>query len=210
MWIIILTVLVVISAAVTISAEHHGQKRLHYGFKPLTVILIITLAAIPKYPVAPLYRSLIIAGLVFSLLGDVFLMLPSDKFIHGLLSFLVAHLFYIAAFRFTGGGAVSVWVAAGLLIYGGLMVAWLWPVPGRMKAPVIVYTLAILLMALMAVGWYLKGGREGSSLAAIGALVFVASDSLLAANRFKGGFRLAQPLILTTYFMAQTLIALST
>ncbi len=210
MRILVLTALVVISAALTISAECRGPKRNVYFFKPLTTILIILLAAIPKYPVPAVYRYLIIAGLVFSLAGDVFLMLPSDRFILGLLSFLVAHLFYIAAFMFAGSGATSKLVGAVLLIYGCLMLWRLWPTLGHMKTPVVVYTLAILLMALMAVSWYLKGGREGSYLAAVGAIVFVASDSILAFNRFKGSFRGAQFLILTTYFTAQSLIALST
>jgi alkenylglycerophosphocholine/alkenylglycerophosphoethanolamine hydrolase len=47
-------------------------------------------------------------------------------------------------------------------------------------------------------------------LAAVGALLFVASDSALAWNRFKSEFKSAQAVILATYFAAQWLIALST
>jgi uncharacterized membrane protein YhhN len=210
MWIPILSVMIVISAALTISAEYHGPKRHVYLFKPLTVILILLLALIPKYPVAPFYRYMIVAGLVCSLIGDVFLMLPSDRFIQGLLSFLVAHIFYIAAFAFSGERALSKWAALPLLIYGVVMLWWLWSVLAKMRVPVIVYMLVILLMAWMALSRYLETGVSGSFLAALGSIFFLASDSILAVNKFKAGFRSAQLLILITYFMAQWPIALST
>src|SRR5947209_5719242 len=44
----------------------------------------------------------------------------------------------------------------------------------------------------------------------LGAVLFIISDSFLAVDRFKRHFRSAQLLILTTYFTAQWLIALST
>jgi uncharacterized membrane protein YhhN len=137
-------------------------------------------------------------------------MLPSDRFIHGLASFLVAHILYIAAFTLTGERAVSVWVAVPLVMHGGLMMWLLWPLLGKMKAPVVVYMLVILLMAWTAWSRYLLTKQGGSYLAAVGATLFVASDSFLAVNRFKGRFRSAQFLILSTYFTAQWLIALST
>lgn len=45
------------------------------------------------------FDALLIGALLFSLAGDVFLMLPGNYFIPGLASFLVAHVFYIALFR---------------------------------------------------------------------------------------------------------------
>jgi len=41
------------------------------------------------------------------------------------------------------------------------------------------------------------------------AVLFVISDSALAINRFRGRYRSAQALILSTYFAAQWLIARS-
>jgi uncharacterized membrane protein YhhN len=211
MWILILSVVIVIAAALTISAERHGSKHLLYVCKPLVIVFIVLLTLIPKYPVAPIYRYLIVAGLVCSLVGDVFLMLPQDRFIHGLVSFLVAHLFYIAAFTSGDGLRVpSLWAGVPLFVYGGLMLWWLWPHLGKLRAPVIIYMLVILIMAWAAVGRYLGVGPAGSLLAALGAVLFMASDSILAVDRFRGGFRSAQSLILITYFIAQYLIALST
>jgi uncharacterized membrane protein YhhN len=211
MWVLILTVVIVVSAALTISAEYRGSRRTVYLFKPLATLCLILLALVPKYPVTHFYRYMIVAGLVCSLAGDVLLMLAADRFVQGLISFLVAHLCYIAAFVFAGERAVVyVWAVPPLLLYGGLMLCWLWPVPGRMKAPVVIYMLVILLMGLTALSRYVETKQNWSLLAALGALLFIASDSLLAVNKFRGRFRVAQLLILSTYFTAQWLIALST
>ena len=93
-----LTLLALISAILHIRAESVGPKRNVYLFKPLTMICIILIALVAESRVSSFYKYMIVAGLVCSLVGDIFLMLPSDRFVPGLLSFLVAHLFYIAAF----------------------------------------------------------------------------------------------------------------
>ncbi|PSD50374.1 hypothetical protein C7E25_05325, partial [Stenotrophomonas maltophilia] len=52
-------------------------------------------------------------------------------------------------------------------------------------------------------------GRPKRPLGAAGALLFVASDSLLAWDRFAGGLPLASLLVLSTYYGAQYAIARS-
>jgi uncharacterized membrane protein YhhN len=75
---------------------------------------------------------------------------------------------------------------------------------------VVVYMAVILLMALQASSRWLAVGGWGGAAACAGAVLFVASDSALAWNKFMGEFRGAQAVILGTYFAAQLLIALST
>ena len=208
--VLIISALVAISAFLAIRAEYFGPRRKVYLFKPLTVLLIILIALQPKNPVSQSYRIAIIAGLLCSLAGDIFLMLPRDRFIQGLLSFLVAHLCYTAAFLREGERAVSVLSLLPFLVYGGLMLHALWPHLGKMRAPVVVYMLVILLMGWQAASRFLVTNQEGSLTAFMGALFFIASDSVLALNRFKSRFRSAQALTLSTYFIAQWLIALST
>lgn len=205
-----LSVLALGSALAAVRAEYGGARRRVYIFKPLTVVLIILVALLPKAETPAVYQILVVAGLVCSLAGDVFLMLPRDRFVEGLVSFLVAHLFYVAAFRAGGAGEVSVWAGAALAGYGALMVGLLWGRLGRLRWAVVAYVAVILLMAWLALNRWLGAGPAGSGLAAAGAVLFVASDSLLAWNRFKGGFRAAQGSVLVTYFAAQWLIALST
>jgi uncharacterized membrane protein YhhN len=208
LWLTFLIILIVISAALAISGEYRGPKRLTYIFKPLTLVLIILLAAIPKYPVTHLYRYLIIGGLVCSLVGDTFL-LKKSRFVQGLLSFLIAHILYIAAFVNASGGRFSSWAAWLFVIHGGAMLRVLWPSLGKLKIPVVVYMLALLFMAVAAASWSLQSGN-GAYLVGIGGILFVISDSILAVDKFKQSFRSAQLLILVTYFAAQLLIALST
>jgi uncharacterized membrane protein YhhN len=207
-----LTILIFVSAVLAIlAATKRRWQIVHYIFKPLTVVLVILLALQEKYPVSPLYRRAIIIGLLFSLAGDIFLMLPRDSFIQGLISFLIAHLFYIVAFGHESSWALSLWSALPLLIYGCLMYGVLSPHLRSLRVPVMLYMLVILLMGCVALSRWMLAGQEGSGLAAAGALFFIASDSLLAVDRFKDrNFRDSQLLILSTYFIAQWLIALST
>ena len=109
-----------------------------------------------------------------------------------------------------GARTPSVWGAVILVLYGTLMLRLLWPHLGKLKAPVSVYVAAILLMVWQALNRWMATGDAGSALALAGALLFVASDSALAWNRFKAEFKSAQVVVLGTYFAAQWLIALST
>lgn len=205
-----LSILAAAAALLAVRAEYRGPRRRVYVFKPLAVILVIFIALQTKHAGAGPYKFWVVAGLLFSLAGDVFLMLPRDRFVAGLVSFLFAHVCYLAAFASGGGVAASAWAGAALAAYGASMLGLLWPRLGSLKGPVAVYVALILLMAWAAVGRYLGAGPAGSGLAAAGALLFAASDSLLAWNRFRGEFRAAQALVLGTYFAAQWLIALST
>ena len=205
-----LSLLVLAPALLIIRAEYRGPRRQVYVFKPLTVILIILIALQTKFAGAPPYKQLIIAGLLCSLAGDVLLIWPRERFVAGLVCFLFAHVCYIAAFTVGGGRVFSAWGAAVLVLYGALMLRVLWPRLGRLKGPVAFYVAAILLMAWQALNRWLAAGEAGSALALAGALLFVASDSALALNRFGGEFKSAQAVVLATYFAAQWLIALST
>lgn len=210
MLVTILTVLVFSSASLTILTAYYGRERTHYLFKPLTIIFVILIALESKFPTSSFYKYTIIAGLLFSLAGDIFLMLPRDRFIPGLISFLIAHLFYIAAFWFEGERAPSIRAIIPFLIYGSLMLGVLWRDLGKMRLPVMIYMLAILMMGWTAASRLMLTGQRGSTLAFTGAILFIASDSMLAIDRFKGRFKGAQAYILATYFAAQWLIALST
>lgn len=211
-----LCIAIAFSAVAAIVATVRGWRRGVYVFKPLTTLLIIALAW-HQLASLPLYRSLVIVGLVFSLAGDVFLMLPRDRFVAGLVSFLIAHLLYIPAFTdgawtgvyHPGGFRLSPWVLAPFVVYAAVLLRILLPhVPRALKLPVTVYAAALLVMAWQAAE---RGaaGLPGGAHAAAGGVLFVASDSALALNRFARRFPGSDALVLATYFAAQTLIALS-
>ena len=206
--IVALTSLAAITAAIDIAAVYFGPRTNVYVFKPLTTVLIIVIALTVEGERRG-YRRLIVAGLCFSLVGDVLLMLPSDQFVPGLLSFLIAHLFYIAAFRSRIKGSTSARTALGCVAYGSFMLWLLFPRLGDMKLPVSIYLLVILAMAWQALNRWAITQSRGAMFAAAGAILFVASDSMIALHRFFSPFRLAELLILVTYFTAQWLIAIS-
>jgi uncharacterized membrane protein YhhN len=200
---------VVASAATCITAHYVERPRLLWVTKPLTMVFVLALAA--RGSGGGLYQGLVLAGLVFSLAGDVFLMLPSDRFFEGLASFFVGHVFYICAFASGSDAALTrePLVLVGLLAAGGSVVVWLWPTLGRFKRPVVVYVVAIVAMAWQATARFLESGDPAAGLACAGALLFVVSDSALAVNRFRLPFRAADAVVLGTYFAAQLLIASS-
>lgn len=197
------------SAAVTIGAEHLQARRAVYLFKPLTTILILALAATAPQPVSRGYQALVCAGLLFSLAGDVFLMLPRDRFVAGLASFLVAHLFYVAAFAPRPPTLAAPLVLALLVAYGIVLLRALWPRLGSLRAPVTLYAAALLVMAWQAAEHSSVLGTAPALLAAIGAGLFVVSDSALAWQRFRQRHAYGQAVVLGTYFAAQWLIASS-
>ncbi|MGQ9813572.1 MAG: lysoplasmalogenase [Candidatus Roseilinea sp.] len=211
---IILALPIALSATIAIAADYRGARRAVYVFKPLTTLLILLAAVLAPAPFTPLYQTLIVAGLLFSLVGDVLLMLPGDRFLPGLVSFLLAHVCYISAFVADAGLRVSAWIVPCAACYIILMRI-LWPRADRMQAPVSIYGLVIVTMLWQAVGRAAAVSAMSASMlagpawAALGAALFVLSDFALAYNRFVRPFRAAQLLVLTTYWAGQLLIALS-
>jgi len=205
---IVLAGLALISAALAIIFERKS-RRLFVVFKPLTTLLIILTALAAPAPVPPAYKSFILAGLAFSLAGDVALLFPERGFVPGLAAFLTAQGLYILAFRPAPGRPLSVSLLLPFMIYGLLMFGFLAPRLGGLKLPVFVYVAAITVMAWLAAGRFIDAGGLKPLLAFAGAVLFLVSDSILAYDRFAGKIPSAQALILGTYFPAQILIALS-
>ena len=204
----ILLILIAVSAGLHIRAEYKGIPQQVYLFKPLTMAFVISLALVHPLNTSQTYRILIVLGLLFSLAGDVFLMLPKDSFLQGLVSFLIAHLFYIAAFC-QGSQFTEFMSYLPFIAYGGVMYKILYPSLGKFKIPVVVYMLVIVSMGCSALSHWIPLHNLPSFLGFIGSVLFIASDSILAVNKFKEPFHHAQFWILLTYFSAQALIALS-
>jgi uncharacterized membrane protein YhhN len=174
-----------------------GKRRFRWLTKPaLMPLMAIT--------VAPSTDPLIVAGLCLSWLGDVALLAEGEgAFTAGLISFLAAHLSYIAALTKRRGGGIR--KAPGLAIV--YILAWLalnlllWPRSGRLRWPVLIYGTALEVMALAALD-------TGDLQATVGGAAFLASDSILALDAF-GVARLpaGDGLVMLTYAAAQPLIS---
>ena len=200
--------------AIAADTSIRGEERRYKAFyllKPLTTALILAAAWTTSPASGPGYRLWVAGALALSLVGDACLMFEGKLwFAAGLGSFLLAHLLFIAVFL--DGvhlGLPPAWTGL-VVLYGLGLSAWLLPRAGALKAPVALYCLVLLGMALAAARrWDLLGG-PGPLLALFGALLFVASDSgALGVRKFGGVYRGAQALILSTYWLAIGLIAKS-
>ncbi len=211
-WIALLSPPIALAALLTIRATYRGPRWLVYCCKPLATALILVLALAIDRGEDRSYTALLALGLACSLVGDICLMLPHDRFVAGLLSFLLAHLAYIAAFSradLVAWGGTALLSLMPLLAYGLAIFLPLRSRLGPLTVPVLGYMLIILLMAWRAIEYARQYPAPGSLATACGALLFLISDSALARNRFAQPFRAAQLLVLGTYFLAQWLIALS-
>lgn len=180
--------------------------------KPLLItwLLVYFISVTPKeFP----SRNLVIISLVFSWLGDVFLLQPTpDFFLAGLGSFLFAQLVYGWIFirirkRKNLAGQWNFPLLIGIGIYILLLYGWLFRfLPGELKFPVLIYALAIGAMFLLAFHSTAVPRSYFSSLLIAGAALFVVSDSLLAFNQFIQPFPLAGVGIMLTYGLAQLFI----
>ncbi len=206
----ILTLAALASSLVYIATLNSGRERLRYMLKPLTTLLIAGIAWVIPAPISDLYRWLVIIGLLFSLMGDIFLMLFDDRFfILGLASFLVAHLFYIGAYRSRDGFGFTWWLALVYLAYGTALLYLLWPHIGALRIPVIAYASVLLVMGWQAAEMWIRWSDLSALAAMIGAVLFLFSDSTLALNKFRAIIPQSSIIVMSTYWAAQLLIAWS-
>jgi uncharacterized membrane protein YhhN len=212
---VINTSIIVFATALLLGLLYAEKKEVFKAKLAVKIVLsslFILSAVIQPHPIVPYYRF-ILTGLIFCLGGDVFLALPRPKmFLCGLVSFLLGHLFYVAAFFYTVGinqGTV-IGLAISAMASGGVFL-WLRPHLGSMKIPVIFYILVITAMVVSACS-VLAGGElalSGRMLVFIGALSFYVSDVFVARQRFlKTEFR-NRLIGLPLYYSGQFMLAFS-
>jgi len=198
--------IVLCSAIASIVGDRPNNRLFHYIFKPATMLLLMGYVVIQGLP-STTFAYAMFVGLAFSLLGDIFLMLPKERFIEGLASFLVAHIAYLVAFYQLFEPQVTYWWVALLVLIALTFYRLLAEQLGPLKIPVIVYISVIMSMVWMAGELYWQSPSYISLTLFIGAVVFACSDSSLAWNKFKQPFKGAQWAILSTYFFAQWMFA---
>ncbi|PHN02089.1 lysoplasmalogenase [Flavilitoribacter nigricans] len=167
----------------------------NYLTKPFLMIWLGWYAYARLRPLRTASAKWLIVGLAFSFLGDTFLMFADGRpsgglfFLLGLSSFLLTHVAYWLAFHYWPGqqrGLLSErpLLALPFLLYWGVMIWLLWPLPAGMEVPVLIYSAVILIMAAKAlqIGPNLLPGDQLMLL--VGAILFVLSDSIIAISRF--------------------------
>ncbi len=200
-----LEALFAIAAAFAIAVSAHEWRAVFIVAKPAATALS-ALAVLPRGG-EPKARDLLFAALFASLIGDA-LLLRDDLFVAGLVAFLVAHLIYVRLFLRDARFLASKVGAALVAAYALAMLAYLWPhLDAGLKLPVVAYLAVISTMAAQALGRYSQSRDRAAGLVALGALFFVASDSLLALTTFAGANPTLKLGVLPTYWLAQGLIS---
>jgi uncharacterized membrane protein YhhN len=191
-----------------------GWHWLHWLSKPLATVLMLCMARRAAPPISARYRRWIAIGMLFSLAGDVFLMLPIDAFVPGLVAFLIAHLCFVRALTGDTRFAARPLGLLACLAYGGINLWLLWSsLPDALHVPVVVYVVVLSCMAGQAIARASLHARDALSeparWAAIGALSFLVSDTLLAWDRFRLPLSWSALGVLGTYYAALWCLARS-
>lgn len=156
------------------------------------------------------YGRWILAGLVFSWVGDI-LLIPEDKtaFLWGLVSFLLAHVAY--GLGFYSRGTDLRWMVAAVPVLLILLVVigrWLLPhvrLQGpKMRLPVLVYMGAVSAMVVLASG---AAGGSGDWRILLGGAIFYLSDISVARDRFVAPGWINKAWGLPLYYVAQFILA---
>ena len=179
---------------------------------------LILLSLIGYYLASVETRSLIfIRALFFSWAGDVLLLFTMRAevfFITGLIAFLISHFLFIQVYRQHRNsnierellGTQKVRYALPIVLAATGFIVVLYNSLGPLRIPVMVYALVLCVMVLTALFRYGRTTNPSFWMVFAGALFFMASDSLLALNKFLNPIMGAGFIIMLTYISAQYLI----
>jgi len=181
--------------------------------KAMIVPLLLVVFLENLWPLAEKLQWALLAGLIFSWIGDILLEFTGrneNMFLFGLASFMAAQLIYMYLF-FATPGRNSLFTDRKYLLIplaaaGAGLIIFLYDDLGTMRIPVIVYAAAIVAMVAGAINRIEKVNRESYYLVLTGAVLFLISDSVIAINKFSYKFELSSVVVMTTYIMAQYLI----
>ena len=198
-------------------AQLLGYTSIQYGSKlVLLPLLMLYFYAQPFFVTAPNTKYLILIGLLGSFLGDAFL-LSDALFIPGMIAFMTTHIFNIIFFSKIYG--LKQPKSTAFKVSSSLLLCFCWFVYFQLKTaigpliyPILVYMALICLAALMAI--HVSNNKPTKMIANLfwtpGMLFFIASDAVLAFNKFS--WSMQSPIeniglvTMATYGIAQLLL----
>ncbi|CAA0159817.1 lysoplasmalogenase [Tenacibaculum maritimum] len=203
--IVFVSILFILVAIIDIYAVIIQNKTIEVFFKPLlmTILVVIYLLSVKKP------NFWLVSGLFFSFWGDVFLLDKKKYFVFGLGAFLIAHFMYIkmtASFLKIISKRKLIKAAIPFITFFGTILFFISANLGNMLVPVIIYGLAISAFGTCALLNYKEQKSLENSWLLLGALLFIASDSMIALNNFYTPKHLFDILIITLYVVSQYLI----
>lgn len=215
----IFLILTCIFAAFDWSAVNNDNKQIGYFTKPAVIVSLLLWLLIYAKPFEGLQSPpgidirWIVWALVFSLAGDVLLMLPKQQFLPALIAFALAHIGYIQGFaqpvfseRYVLPGIIisCLVIAVSMRVYVPIARNIREKGLTSMKIPAAIYTVLISAMLISAISTLMKGwGVASAYLVVSGGLLFYFSDILLSWNRFVAPLDHAEIKVRVSYHLAQ-------
>lgn len=192
-----------------LAVESRPPSSLRTGLKTAAIGLWVPLPLLALPGAAALPLAMLALAFLLSSVGDLFLAMKDNprNFTRGLLAFLAAHLFYLAIMLPLASRPEGLVANAASLVTGAGALAlyfWLRPNLGKNQLPVGVYLVTILFMALAALAIPAAQPWLG-----LGAVLFVISDGVIAADKFGRPIPYRGLIVWATYYGGQALMALS-
>jgi uncharacterized membrane protein YhhN len=181
--------------------KQSANVRAYSFFKPLTTTLILFISLLIYLQTQRVYSAITSISIVLCLVGDIFL-LNKKYFLHGLFFFLFAHIGFTAGFASISGFTWNIVPLILLVIFGVTYFIFLRKNLNKYTIPVAIYISVIIIMNWQAINLFIVNKTLVFGGVAFAALLFLFSDSIIAFNKFKKSFRLAEILILTSYWIS--------
>ena len=186
--------------ALHVVAVAAGWSLLDTASKPFLVGLLLAWAWVASTGDPP---RLLVIGLVFALLGDMLLEVDGTLwFLAGMGAFLVMQVCYIRGFAAMGAAArlrSAPWVVAAWVALWAALNVVIGPSLGALRWPILVYSLALTVMAATA-------AATGERRIGVGGAVFLVSDLLIGLRAGGASIPASGVLVMSTYCLAQYLI----
>lgn len=197
-----------ISATLAIIFRQSNNVKMYAAFKPFTTIVILLIAVSIYLKYKSSYSFYIIPALVFCLIGDV-LLINKRYFIYGLSSFLIAHICFTIAFSSIYGFCRNLLPLFIISLFMGLFINHLRRDLRKYFLPVILYSIAILIMNWQATGLLFMNKSIPVYGIAVASMLFLLSDCVISYTRFKKKFKSGEILILSSYWTAIYIFAIA-
>jgi uncharacterized membrane protein YhhN len=191
-----------------------GKAEIAWFLKPFLLPFLIVVVYLHQPFIT---KKILLTALTLSWIGDIILMFADNGeiyFIAGLIAFLLSHVSYIILFSkqlkiYLKKSKILFWIGVTTIaFYLIVMMLILLPSLGDLKIPVFLYALTISIMLLFALKGFMNWHKPASIYILIGAIIFVASDSILAFDKFYASLQYSSFLIMATYLLAQYLIVI--
>lgn len=198
---------VVFSGWLFVDASYRGPVWQRWLFKPVTLLLLLALAA--QAPVLAPAGYLIILGLVATMVADALLLLRDERMIYVIGAYFLSHLLYTIGFASQMSFTVFWPLPIMLLIIGVALIAVLWPRLAELRWPICTYVGMTVLMVWIAGEQYFARSNDHSFSLLAGTGFLLISTALWLISHFRYPFNAARAVIAASYFAGHFLIVRS-